>query len=69
MSEAIAVQVIDSQMPVFVRVQEAVNIAYRLGFAQKSPGSFEDLKNPTLLQQAQTLLNNHALYCWNCDPD
>ena len=48
--------------------QEAVALAHRLGFGQRSSRKAVAELTPDI-SQAHDLLNNGALFCWECDPD
>jgi len=48
--------------------QEAVALAHRLGFGRRfTRKAVTELTSNTT--QAHNLLNNGALFCWECDPD
>lgn len=68
MQNSTSLTITNTQKDITYLAQEAIALAHRLGFGQRSNRkAVAELTSNT--SQAHDLLNNSVLFCWECDPD
>lgn len=68
MQNSTSLTITNTQKGITHLAQEAIALAHRLGFGQRSNRkAVAELTSNT--SQAHDLLNNSVLFCWECDPD